>query len=126
VLKLQPLESEDDADINVYSNPAACAKCERLKDCTSSKEGYRTVKLDSRYPSQQRTLNRYLSEEGQALNKRSHSGETYQGDLKQNGRFLRFLRRGIERVKVDSRLHDIVWNLRRIINAKGSDIVWCT
>jgi transposase len=118
---------EDNADIKVYSNAQACAGCPRLKDCTTSKDGYRTVKLDARYPAQQRVLDRYLSDEGQALyGKRSHSGETYQGDLKHNGRFLRFLRRGIERAKVDSRLHDIVWNLRRIINARGPAIVWNT
>jgi len=119
--------TEENADKNIYSNPEACAVCPRLKDCTNSKEGYRTVKLDTRYPAQQRCLQRYLGEQGQILYaKRSHSGETYQGDLKRNGRFLRFLRRGLAKVQVDSRLHDIVWNLRRLINAKGCDIVWAT
>jgi transposase len=117
--------TEENADKNVYNNPEACSKCPRLKDCTKSKEGYRTVKLDTRYPAQQRSLQLYLSEQGQYLyKKRSHVGETYQGDLKQNGRFLRFLRRGITKVQVDSRLHDIVWNLRRIIKAKGANIAW--
>lgn len=48
-------------------------------------------------------LDRYLSENGQQLyQKRSHSAETYQGDLKQNGKFIHFLRRGLKKVKVDS------------------------
>jgi transposase len=119
--------TDDNAEIQVYSNQETCRGCPQLKHCTKSKDGFRTVKIDSRYPAQQRVYDRYLSEEGQALyKKRSHVAETYQGDLKQNGRFLYFLRRGIEKVKIDSRLHDIVWNLRRIINAKGSSIVWGT
>ncbi len=119
--------TEVNADINVFQNPQACAQCARLNDCTKSKEGFRTVKLDVRYEIQQRVLERYNSEEGQQLyKKRSHSGETYQGDMKQNGRFLRFLRRGIGKVGIDSVFQDIVWNLRRIINAKGLAIVWNT
>lgn len=110
---------------NIFSNPKACAECARLKDCTKSKDGYRTVKLNEFYAAQQRVLDRYLSENGQQLyQKRSHSAETYQGDLKQNGRFNHFLRRGLKKVKVDSVFHDIVWNLRRIFNTKGQAIVW--
>jgi transposase len=116
---------DEEATFNVFSNPEACAQCTRLKNCTKSKDGYRTVKLNEFYGAQQRVLARYLSENGQKLYKnRSHSAETYQGDLKQNGKFLRFLRRGIKKVKVDSVIHDIVWNLRRIFNSKGQAIVW--
>ena len=118
---------EHNADINVFNNPEACAMCSRLKDCTDSKDGFRTVKLDARYDIQQRVLQRYLSEEGQEIyKKRSHCAETYQGDLKHNGRFIHFLRRGIGKVGIDSVLLDIVWNLRRIFNAKGPAIVWNT
>ena len=110
-----------------FSNQQACKQCARVRDCTNSIRGYRTVKLNSHYRVQQRTLKRYLSKEGQLLyGKRSHSGETYQGDLKNNGRFIRFLRRGIKKAKVDAQLQDIVWNLRRIINLKGPGIIWGT
>lgn len=114
-------------DINVFRNPEACRQCTRLNDCTKSKDEFRTVKLDARIDAQQRVLERYNSEHGQQLyKKRSHSAETYQGDMKQNGKFLRFLRRGIGKVGIDSVLQDIVWNLRRIITDKGSAIVWNT
>lgn len=117
--------TQHDADINIFKNPRACAMCSRLKDCTDSKNGFRTIKLDARYDLQQKVLQRYLSEEGQKIySKRSHCAETYQGDLKQNGGFLHFLRRGIKKVGIDSVLLDIVWNLRRIFNAKGTAIVW--
>lgn len=107
----------------IFSNPQACSQCPRLNDCTKSKDKFRTVKLSEYAGAQQRVLDRYLSEAGQQLyKKRSHSAETYQGDLKQNGGFQRFLRRGIKKVKIDSVLHDIVWNLRRIFNTKGLNV----
>jgi len=107
-----------------FSNEAACKNCLRLKKCTTSKEGYRTVKIDSRHSSQQRVLARYKSDEGQEIyKKRSHSAETFQGDLKKNGKFEMFDRRGLSKVRVDSIIHDIVWNLRRIINSRGAEVV---
>ena len=48
----------------------------------------------------------------------------FQGDLKQNGKFIQLFRRGINKVSLDSTLHDISWNLRRIFNASGDKIVF--
>lgn len=111
--------------IYVFGNKEACMQCSLRGQCTSSSKGYRKVKIDSRLPAQQRTLARYKSEEGQVLyKKRMHVGETFQGDLKQNGKFVQFFRRGLRNVQVDSTLQDIVWNLRRIISRKGSEIAW--
>lgn len=108
-----------------FNNPTACKKCKRKKECTSVK--YRTVNIDARSPAQQRAYERYKSEEGQKLyKKRMHTGEVFQGDLKQNGTFIQLLRRGIKKTKVDLMLHDIVWNLRRIINTTEGKIVWVT
>ena len=113
--------------IVVFSNKLACPECQRLKECTSSKYGYRRVKMDVRFPAQQRVLQRYCSPEGKLLyKKRSHTAETPQGDLKHNGRFLQLLRRGLKKVRVDSTLQDIVWNLRRIFNTTGGAIIWST
>jgi len=99
-----------------YWNKEACKKCSMKDKCTSGE--YRVVKIDSRFPAQKRALDRYKSEEGGRLyKKRSHSGEVVQGDLKQNGKYMQLLRRGIEKVKVDSMLHDISWNLRRIFSS---------
>jgi transposase len=117
--------SEHDATFDVFSNPEACAKCSRLRECTLSKAGYREVKLDSRYPAAQRSIQRYLSEEGQELyKKRSHVAEVFQGDLKQNGKFIQFLRRGKKKISVESATHDIVWNLRRIFMVREGKIAW--
>lgn len=113
--------------IVVFGNEEACSRCSLLSECTSSANGYRRVKMDVRYPAQRRTLERYKSPEGQALyKKRSHTAETPQGDLKKNGRYLQLLRRGLKKVHVDSILQDIVWNLRRIINSTGGQIIWST
>lgn len=106
-----------------FSNEEACKHCKRKKECTSQK--YKVYTMDARHPAQQRTYERYKSEEGQKLyKKRMHVAEVCQGDLKQNGRFIQLLRRGIEKVRVDLMLQDITWNLRRIINTTGDKIVW--
>lgn len=120
--------NERDVYVNIYSNKEACQKCSRVDECTKSKKGYRCVMIDPRLAARQRTLERYCSEEGKALyKKRSHVAETYQGDLKGNGRFTHYLLRGIQKVKIESTMHDIVWNLRRIFTETiGMRIAWST
>jgi len=111
------------AAVSSYINKEACTNCEKRTSCTKSK--YREAKIDSRFPVQMRCLERYKSEEGKELyKKRSHCGETFQGDLKQNGKFIQLFRRGIDKVKVDSMMHDITWNLRRIFKSAGKDLVF--
>ena len=106
-----------DAYINVYNNKEACQNCSRLNECTKSKDGYRSVKIDPRVSSQKRMLEKYLSDEGQKLyKKRSHVAETYQGDLKNNGRFIHYYLRSLKKVAIESKIHDIVWNIRRIFS----------
>lgn len=123
--KRKSLDSSRGTLIYEFTNEDACKKCKRLRDCTTSKNGYRTVKIDSRHPCQQRVLDRYKSEEGKEIyKKRSHCAETFQGDLKQNGKFERFYRRGLPKVRVDSIMHDIVWNLRRIFNSRSLEMRW--
>jgi len=123
--KSEYFDSDKQALFWIFNNPDACQKCGRQSECTESKSGYRNVKIDSRTSCQQKVLDNYKSKEGQKIyNKRSHVAETFQGDLKKNGNFQQFYRRGLEKVKIDSLLHDIVWNLRRIINIKGADITW--
>jgi transposase len=109
--------------IMVFSNHDACKQCTLRDKCTKSKTGYREVRVDSRWPAQHRTLLKYQSALGRRLYKhRAHVGETYQGDLKHNGKMNQLLRRGLAKAKIDSMLHDIVWNLRRIFNTKGSAV----
>jgi transposase len=111
--------------IVVFSNRSACAVCALRSACTASAVGYRRVKWDIRAPAQQRVLQRYNSDEGKAVyKKRAHCAETYQGDLKHNGRFIQVFRRGLSKVRVDSLWQDTVWNLRRIFNTKGMAVVW--
>lgn len=111
--------------ILVFSNKPACQGCERLKDCVKNKKGYRQARIDIRRPALQRTQERYQSDEGKALyKKRSHSGETYQGDKKKNGSFVQLLCRGLKKVTAEATWQDIVWNLRRIINATEGQIAW--
>ena len=119
---------ERDVHVNRYTNKAACQKCLRLKECTKSDNGFRRVEIDPRMAATQRTLEKYCSEEGQSLyKKRSHVAETFQGDLKGNGRFVQFLLRGLGKVIIESTLHDIVWNLRRIITVTSETaVVWST
>jgi transposase len=108
-----------------FGNKEACGICSRLKECTTSSRGYRSVTIDSRHVIQKCALERYKSEAGQEIYaKRLHAAETFQGDLKNNGKFDRFYRRGIGKVKAESVLQDIVWNLRRIFNSKSTEIIW--
>lgn len=108
-----------------FVNETACKNCKLRSKCTKSE--YKVVQIDARYPIQQKVLERYKSEEGQRLyKKRMHIAEVFQADLKQNGRFIQFLRRGIAKVKVDSMIHDTVWNLRRIFNTTNGNVVWQT
>jgi hypothetical protein len=111
--------------ILVFSNKAACQGCERLMQCTKNKKGYRQARIDVRRPALQRTQERYQSDEGKALyKKRSHSGETYQGDKKKNGSFSQLFHRGLIKVTSEAILQDVVWNLRRIFNATGGQLAW--
>ena len=124
IQKEKHLDSSKGTLFYKFSNKVGCKNCKRLRECTTSKYGYRTVKIDSRHPSQQRVLERYKSDEGQEIyKKRSHSAETFQGDLKKNGKYERFDRRGLSKVRVDSIIHDIVWNLRRIINSRSTEVI---
>lgn len=108
-----------------FFNKAVCGACIRRDECIKGREKYKKVRIDSREPCQERMLDRYLSEEGQKLyRQRAHAGETFQGDLKKNGRFDQLTRRGQDKVQVDSMLHDIVWNLRRIFNTRRDEIAW--
>ena len=119
---------ERDIDVDMYSNKEACKNCACLHTCTESKKGYRIVLIDPRLAAQQRSIERYRSEKGQILyKKRCHVAETYQGDLKKNGRFISYLLRGIAQVRIESMLHDIVWNLQRIFTETSTQsIVWNT
>jgi len=108
-----------------FSNKEVCSSCPRLKNCTNSKNNFKQVKIDARFPVRQKILDRYSSEEGKELyKKRSHVAETFQGDLKKNGSFKQLFRRGIDKIRVDSKLHDTVWNLRRIFNSVEEEIIW--
>lgn len=108
-----------------FSNKEVCGICPRLENCSNSKKNFKQVKIDARFPVRQRVLDRYSSKEGKNLyKKRSHVAETFQGDLKKNGSFKQLFRRGIDKVRTDSKLHDIVWNLRRIFNSVEDEIVW--
>ncbi len=108
-----------------FSNKEGCKYCKRKGECT--KQDYKEYSMDARSPLQQRAYNRYKSKEGQKLyKKRMHIAEVFQGDLKMNGNFNQLLRRGIEKAKTDLMLHDIIWNLRRIINATRGKIIWST
>lgn len=123
--KVQSVKVKHGSRIMLYSNEEGCGRCKRKKECTRSE--YRVVRIDARYVVQQRAYERYKSEEGQKLyKKRIHIAEVFQADLKQNGNFIQLLRRGLEKVKIDLMLQDIVWNLRRIINATKGNIVWAT
>ena len=108
-----------------FWNKEKCKCCDRRPECTKNKKGYFEALVDARQPYQQRVLDRYKSKKGQELyKKRMHTAETYQGDLKQNGKFERFYKRGMPKVYLESILQDVVWNLRRIFNATGYEIVW--
>lgn len=110
--------------IHYYFDKKQCASCPRLAECTKSKKGYRKVKIDVRKAAQDRALKRYLETDAQELyKKRMHVGEVFQGDLKRNGGFHHFLRRGRPKVRIDSIFQDIIWNLRRIFNEKGAAAV---
>jgi hypothetical protein len=105
------------SNIMCFWNVKGCENCKRIKDCTDSNLGYRKVKINELKIYQDKMLELYKSELGKNIyKKRSHTAETFQGDLSKNGRLFQLLRRGIEKVKLDSTMHDIVWNLRRIFN----------
>ena len=109
--------------ISTYRNKKGRKDCNKKDKCTKGE--YRVVTIDSRLPVQNRALARYKSEEGKELyKKRSHASEVFQGDLKQNGKFLQLFRRGIDKVRIDSKFHDITWNLRRIFASCGNNLVF--
>jgi hypothetical protein len=123
--KSQHIDATKGTIFKKFWNIEGCRKCTRIHECTVNKQGYFQARVDVRQPIQQEALSRYLSEEGKKLyRKRAHVAETYQGDLKKNGNFERFLRRGLKKVRTESLILDTVWNLRRIFNEKGLQIAW--
>jgi transposase len=111
--------------IMTFWNKTACRSCPRVKECTQSQFGYKKVKLDARIESQQKVLEKYKSDAGKEIyKKRQHTAEVYQADCKYNGKMSEFLRRGLDKVRVDSLIYDTIWNLRRIFNVKAQNVVW--
>jgi transposase len=119
------LDTREGRVVMPFWNKEGCQNCRKLKECTGSKAGFKKVKIDGRIESQQKVLERYKSKEGKTIYKvRQHAAEVYQADCKYNGKMTQFFRRGIEKVRVDCMLYDITWNLRRIFNSKGNNVVW--
>ena len=119
------LNAREGRVIMTFWNKAACASCSRRKECTQSAAGFKKLKIDARIESQQKVLERYKSDKGKVLyKKRQHTAEVYQADCKYNGKMTQFLRRGLDKIRVDCLIYDITWNLRRIFNIKAQDMVW--
>ncbi len=103
--------------ISEYACPS-CTGCEFKSECT--KGDRRTLSVSHKLKTYRKeALERLTSEEGTQLSKwRSHAIETVFGDWKHNGKFRRFMLRGLEKVSLETFLLSMAFNLIRIWKLK--------
>jgi len=96
-----------------YANPGACQNCRQRKKCTKGK--YRIISRDRNEAIKERMRN----ELGKKLNlkiyaKRAHSAESPFGQIKHNLKYRIFMRRGIEKIKMECSLLFMLHNILKI------------
>lgn len=98
-----------------YSNPSACQKCPFKKECARGVK--RTITRDANEKIKEDTRETLLQPENKELYKlRSHSAESPFGNIKHNLKFRIFMRRTVERVKIEVGLLRILHNILKISN----------
>lgn len=96
-----------------YTNVVACHNCEKLKECTKQK--HRTIERGE-FEDHSDTVNNRAKEKSDILKERKAIVEHVFGDVKYNFGYYYFLTRRRKSVRVETFLHFLVYNFKRVIN----------
>lgn len=112
------LEKQGELDINGrlhnrYGNAQACRECSFRANCTKS--DHRTIFRDQKEEYQERMRDRLRMEENRkTYNRRAHAGESPYGHIKRNLKFTYVMRRGIEKVCMETSLLCMLHNILKV------------
>ena len=101
----------------VYKNPKACKQCPQRNKCTKNSKG-RTLGMNEN----QEYLNRAAQRQEENMNlykQRQMIVEHVFGTIKRNLGYTYFLLRGNEKVKGESYMHFLIYNIKRVCNIKS-------
>lgn len=104
--------------IQLYENKEKCGGCQFKEKCLKGRKGYKTVSRDVVLNEFYAEVDKNLStEQGKEMKKqRSVQAEGAFGVIKQDMKFTRFTRRGLENTRMEFLLVCIGYNLRKYHN----------
>jgi transposase len=114
--KYKSRESSKSKDFNRYTNQNACMNCPVKDKCTPHK--YRTIG-DHPFTAYSREVDKRTEANKELYRQRKQLVEHPFGTVKRAFGFSYFLTRGNENVRVESLLHFLVYNMKRVINIVG-------
>lgn len=98
---------------NRYQNKSACAKCPQKKKCTKAE--HRIIVRDQNEQIKEKMRKKLSYKRNQKIYaKRAHSAESPFGQVKHNLKFRIFMRRGIEKIKMECALLFSLHNILKI------------
>jgi transposase len=98
---------------NRYHNKSACAKCSQKKKCTKSE--HRIIVRDQNEQIKEKMRKKLSYKRNQKIYaKRAHSAESPFGQVKHNLKFRIFMRRGIEKIKMECALLFSLHNILKL------------
>ena len=100
-----------------YKNKAACMECLQKDQCTKKDDG-RVIKRSKKTEIYEKA-DKIMDENQETYKLRQQIVEHPFGTIKRSLGYTYFLTRGNKSVKVESFMHFLVYNLKRVINIKG-------
>lgn len=111
---IQQITGSDGRLKKVYANPIECRNCPNRSQCTKSKQNFRKITRDANEEIKERMRVKLNSEEGKEIyKKRSHAAESPFGNLKENKKFKEFMRRGIDKIRMECALIFMLHNIKK-------------
>jgi hypothetical protein len=118
--KYKARENSKYKELSRYANQLACMNCAVKEKCTPGK--YRTI-ADREFVEYAREVDKRTQENKDLYRRRKQLVEHPFGTVKRALGFSYFLTRGNDNVRTESLLHFFVYNLKRVINIMGMQIL---
>jgi hypothetical protein len=117
--KAKPKKSERVCDR--YRNLTACSNCPAKEKCTP-KTKYRSI-IRGEYDDYTEEVDAFTEENKKLYSERKSIVEHPFGTVKRAFGFTYFLTRGTENVRTETLLHFLAYNMKRLINIKGTRVL---
>jgi hypothetical protein len=115
--------THDDGHTETVFKGTMCGECPVRSDCTSAKDGHRSVRFDSREPYREEMRERLRSEEGrEAYRKRQGIVESTHGHDQKNLGWRQHHLRGLKKARGEFLLIRIASNIGKIARYKARQL----